>query len=103
MKHLRVTSRRNKKLYDVNVAVNNYDKGDIVWMLNEARHLGTCPKLEMVYEGPYLIKQKVSEMNYVIQLDEQGKQRLVHHNKLKPYRGENPPQWILRVQRKGHR
>ena len=44
------------------VAVNKYDKKDIVWMLNETRHLGICPKLEMVYEGPYLIKQKVSEM-----------------------------------------
>ena len=102
-KHLQVASRRNKGLYDVKVAVNKYDKGDIVWMLNEARHLGTCPKLEMVYEGPYLIKQKVSEMNYVIQLDEGGKQKLVHHNKLKPYRGENPPRWILRVRRKARR
>ena len=99
-KHLQVASRRNKDSYDVKVSVNKYDKVDIVWMLNEARHLGTCPKLEMVYEGPYLIKQKVSEMNYVIQLNKRGEQKMVHHNKVKPYGGENPPLWILYVRKK---
>ena len=99
-KHLLVASKRNKELYDIKVAVNRYKEGEVVWLLNEARHKGTCPKLEMVYEGPYLVKQKISEMNFVIQLDEQGKQKLVHHNKLKPYRGENPPRWVLRMKRK---
>ena len=98
-KHLHVASKRNKELYDTKVSINKYSEGVLVWLLNEARHLGSCPKLEMVYEGPYLIKQKISQSNFVIQLDGQGRQKLVHHNKLKPYKGENPPKWIHRARK----
>lgn len=99
-KHMQIAAKRNKDLYDVKVALNKYNMGDVVWLLNETRHKGVCPKLEMVYEGPYIIKHKVSEMNFVVQFDKKGKQKLVHHNKLKPYKGENPPKWVLQAKKK---
>jgi len=39
--------------------------------------------------------QLFSAINFVIQLDKTGAQRLVHHDKLKPYRGGSTPKWIL--------
>ena len=36
----------------------------------------------------------------VLQLDSTGKERPIHHNKLKPYEKDNPPRWIMKVKRK---
>ena len=33
-------------------------------------------------------------MNFVLLLDQGGKQKGVHHDKLKPYEGDNPPAWL---------
>ena len=37
---------------------------------------------------------------FVLQLDKGGAERPVHHNKLKPYEGRNPPKWVNKA-RKG--
>ena len=39
-------------------------------------------------------------MNLKLQLDKQGNEKIVHHNKLKPYEGDQVPKWILQEQRK---
>lgn len=39
-------------------------------------------------------------MDFVLQLDKDGTKRPVHHNKIKPYEGNNPPRWVMKV-RKG--
>jgi len=54
-----------------------------------------APKLQKVYDGPFLIVQRRSAINFIIQLDKTCAQRLVHHDKLKPYRGSSTPKWIL--------
>ena len=90
-------AKRSKEVYDTNVVSHNYTKGDLVWCLQEKRKVGVTPKFEKRYEGPYLVTQKMSEINFVIQLDNDGNSKLVHHNKLKLYEGENPPQWVLRA------
>ena len=46
------------------------------------------------------MKRKITELNYLLQLDASGLERLVHHNKLKPYEGDHPPSWIKRARRK---
>jgi hypothetical protein len=61
--------------------------------LHEARKEGICPKLEMKYEGPYLILKKISNQNYKIQIDQWGKTNVVHHDKLKPYEGTTEIPW----------
>jgi hypothetical protein len=49
------------------------------------------PKLEKAFDGSYVIKEKRSALNYVLQLNKGGQERVVHHNKLKRYEGKNPP------------
>ena len=44
-------------------------------------------------KGPYLIPEKLSDLDYCIQLDAKGKQKVVHHNKLKPYTGPRGLPW----------
>ena len=92
-------SKRSKELYDVKVAFRRYQEGDVVWCLMEVREVGVTPKLEYVYEGPFLVKKKLSELDYVLQLDRSGKERPVHHNMLKPYTGDHPPRWVVKAKR----
>lgn len=47
-------------------------------------------KFESAYDGPYVVKVKMSKINFILQIDEQGTDRAVHHNKLKLYMGECP-------------
>ena len=98
--HLASAAKRSKGIYDTKVALNRYETGDMVWCLAEARKVGVMPKLEPAYDGPYLIKRKISEINFLLQLDKTGKEKLVHHNKLKPYVGDIPPSWLKKAKKK---
>ena len=97
--HMGVAAKRSKEVYDAKMVKTNYQDGDYVWCLAEARKVGVAPKLERHYAGPYLIAKKVSEVNFVLQLDREGKERLVHHNKLKLYEG-TPKGWLRKARKK---
>ena len=99
-KHLSSAAKRSKELYDTRIALNRYDKGDLVWCLDESRKIGVMPKLEPAYGGPFLVKKKISEINFLLQVDPSGKDKLVHHNKLKPYEGDSPPNWLRKAKKK---
>ena len=98
-KHMSTAAKRSKDLYDTKVAFHRYNVGDVVWCLMEARKVGISPKLERVFEGPFLVRKKHSEIDFVLQLDRAGTERAVHHNKLKPYEGTHIPRWIVRAKK----
>ena len=98
-KHLSSSAKRSKEIYGTKVSVNQYQVGDVVWLLQEARHVGECQKLVRIYEGPYLVIRKYSDINFLLQLDGQGKTKPSHHNKLKPYEGDRAPRWVQKVKR----
>ena len=101
-RHISSAAQRNKEIYDTKVALNKYSVGSVIWYLSEAtcRQVGECQKLMRVYEGPYLIVKKYSEINFLLQLDKKRKTRVTHHNKLKPYEGDDPPSWLRKAKRK---
>jgi hypothetical protein len=74
-----------------------------VWCLAESRKIGIAPKLERLYSGPFVIIRKTSEINFTLQIDESGKERLVHHNKLKKYEGNMPPKWAAKISMRLHK
>lgn len=82
-KYMSAAAKRSKDLYDTKVAFHRYSKGDIVWCLMEVRKVGVTPKLEFGYEGPFLIKEKLSGSDFIVQIDKGGAEKSVHHNKLK--------------------
>ena len=84
-KHMPTAAKRSKDIYDAKVAFHRYSVGDVVWCLMEFRKVVISPKLERTFESPFLICKKLSEIDFVLQLDKSGTERPVHHNKLKPY------------------
>ena len=93
-------ARRNKEIYDSKLSFTQYHVGDAVWFLREARRVGVSQKLEPRFDGPFVVTAMPSKINLTIQLDSDGQQRTIHHDKLKPYRGKNIPSWVLKVQNK---
>ena len=62
-KHLEDAATRQITMYDVKRQQNNYSPGDSVWCLNESRKEGICPKLQLAYDGPFVVAKKFSEQN----------------------------------------
>ena len=99
-KHLDSAAKRSREIYDNRVLQNKYSVGDAVWSLLEARKLGINPKLEPTYEGPFLVKKNYANVDLLLQMDGSGKERLTHHDKLKPYRGDYPPRWLVKAKKR---
>ena len=93
-KRLDVCAKRQKDYYDSQLQINKYKEGDVVWYLQVKRKEVVCPKLIPPYTSPFLIKKKLSEQNYLVQFSEEGREKVVHHDKLKPFKGLTMPRWI---------
>ena len=98
-KHLQNTAVKQKKRYDAKCVVNKYQQGDLVWLLNEIREVDVCSKLQPAYIGPFVISKVLSVFDCEVVINAAGKTKVIHHDKLKPYKGDNPPNWV-RVQSK---
>ena len=91
--HLGKKAVKVKETYDAKKSLLRYSRGDLVLYATEASQLHLAPKLRSPYEGPYLVVEKLSDLAYRIQLDARGKQKAVHHDKLKPYEGRMTLPW----------
>ena len=98
-KYLKESAKRQSDIYDHRQLLHKYDKGDLVWFLQATRKETICPKLQMPYAGPFLVKEKLSNQNYILQFAKDGSTKVVHHDKLKPYMGNSPPTWIVRTKK----
>ena len=96
--HLNVAAKRSMAIYDTKISVNRYKVGDLVWCLDESRKVGITPK--RIYEGPFLVTKRFSELYFLIQLDKKGTEKGVNHDKLKPYEGDYPPAWLKKARKK---
>ena len=75
---------QTKEHYDTKCTLTKYKSGDLVWCATDKKNkLFLAPKLWVLFEGPYLVLDKINDMYCCIQWDAKGKQRVVHHNKLK--------------------
>ena len=90
---LHKNSRRQKRNYDRRAKNPCLQEGAFVWMYNPAKRKGTCPKLQLRWEGPYMILKKLSDVVFRIQRRKGAKPRVVHADRLKPYQGEPLEQW----------
>ena len=72
-KYLPSSAKRSKNNYDVKAAVNKCEKENFVWYLLETHNVGEASKLKQTYHGPFLVKQKVSEVDFLIQFDKNWK------------------------------
>ena len=94
-KHLGRSAIGTKEHYDTKCTLTKYKCGDLVWYATDIKQLHLAPKLQVPFEGPYLILGKISDLDYCIQLDAKGNQKVVHHDKLKTYTGTKGLSWSL--------
>lgn len=92
--HLGKSAKRQKDGYDSKCMLHKYNPGDLVWYANLASQLHLPPKLRKSFCGPLLILEKKNDLNYVIQMNAKKETKLVHHNRLLPYKGNQCPRWI---------
>ena len=88
-----LTSR--KKSYDRKSKMDNYDVGDLVYLLNSAGCIGQSRKLQPIYTGPHLIIKKISEILFAT-VNSRGRQQVIHHDRLRRCSDENIPLWARR-------
>ena len=94
--HLKISTERQKKNYDHRLGnQTKYKTGDAVWLHNPQRKKGLCPKLQRTFEGPYLVTKQISDVIYRIQRGPRAKPKVVHHDRLKPYCGQEVSDWLV--------
>ena len=92
--HLKKAAQTQKGRYDAHTSFNVYRVGDLVWLQNEAGEIEVCTKLQPAFVGPYVVVDVYNLTNLRIQLDAKGKTRVIHHDKLKPFKGTSTIHWL---------
>ncbi|KAJ8311882.1 hypothetical protein KUTeg_010566 [Tegillarca granosa] len=80
--NLHCATKRQKSHYDTKATMSKLKIGEAVYYMGVYRKEGVCPKLQPVYTGPHLIVQTINELNYRIQLDVNGSEKLVHSDQI---------------------
>lgn len=62
--------------------------GDAVWLHDPTKKKGLSRKLRNHWIGPFLIVKKISDVTYKIQESPRSKPKVVHSDRLKPYKGK---------------
>lgn len=88
--HERVRRNRDVKMlkaklvHDRQVMAAPFKKGDAVWLKNEETKKGQCKKFIYKWKGPYLIIEKINDVNYIIRpLYKKGRGITVNRSRLK--------------------
>jgi hypothetical protein len=92
--HLDRAAVTNKQSYDRGAYGEPYNVGANVWLHNVHRAKGRSPKLDMAWEGPYLVTAKLSDVTYRIQRSQRSRPKVVHFNRLKKYTGTECVNWL---------
>ena len=84
------SQERSKRRYDIRRQHVCYSPGDLVWLWTPLRKRGLCQKLLSHYTGPFVVLERLSDLNYNIsRLTETGrcsrKTQVVHIARLKRY------------------
>ncbi|MES9881596.1 MAG: reverse transcriptase domain-containing protein [Sedimenticola sp.] len=80
-------SEKQKRGYDHRLMYNQFERGDAVLMRSRPK-AGISPKLQPLWEGPYIVVERVTDLVYKIQRNSKSSFKVVHHNCLKAYLGE---------------
>ena len=92
--NMNISSDLMKRNYDHKIHHKLYSRGEPVWYYQYQRKVGLNPKFQRPWHGPYVVIDRINDVLYRIKLGPKSKPKVVHHDKLKPYVGENPPNWF---------
>ena len=92
--HIALSSNNMKRLYDRSTNFHKYNPGDAVWLYNPVRTKGLNPKLQRPWQGPFVVTERINDVIYRIRKSPRAKPKVVHHDRLKMYVGEQEPSWV---------
>ena len=95
--HLGRNAKRQKDWYDGKCVLHSYNPGDLVWYSTPSAQIHIAPKLRKSFTGPVIIIDKKNDLNYVIEVNSKGDNKIVHHKKLFPYKGDSRPAWVQKA------
>ena len=96
-RHLGEAFDRQKRYYDlVGRVKNEFQAGQLCWYHNPVKKKGLSPKLQSPWKGPIKVLAVISDVVRRIVTGPRGRQVNVHVDRLKPYTGDNPPDWVNR-------
>ena len=75
--------KKRKDVKDKHCSETNFRIGDRVWLFNPAVKVGQTKKFSSQWRGPYTVIDRVSPVNYRIQLIGTTSTQIVHYNRLK--------------------
>ena len=90
--NMKVCAQRQKRLYDTKTQTRNFVRGEWVWVFYppEAKE-----KFGKGWKGPYLILNRLGEVNYRVQKDQSSAPLTVHVDHIKSYGHDDTPElWI---------
>lgn len=97
--NLKLGAERQKRYYDLKADTHKFRPGDLVWLLNQSRRKGRCPKLQRKWHGPMLVETRVNDVTYKLRISS-TETKVVHFDKLKPYLAVDVPRWIVPLREK---
>ena len=98
-KTLKVVLKRSKKLYDLKTRKTEFNKGDVVYVLNQSTGKGEAKKLNPKWQGPGVIIHQFSPILFQVRLKNRST-KVLNHDTIKKCTDGEIPQWIVRLQEK---
>ena len=92
--HQQEGSLRMKRRYDMRIVASTFGSGDLVWLHNPQRKKGISPKLRRIWEGPYVVVERLNDVVYRIQRGPRAKPKVVHRDRLWKYSGVERADWF---------
>ena len=81
-------------VHDLRLLNHQYEIGDLVYVNKLARKVGKSPKLQPVWEGPFIITKTYGPVLYEVQGRKTSS--VLHHDRLKSYKSDVVPGWVAR-------
>lgn len=94
-RNLHLTADAMKSRYDLKKNAVTFNTDDEAWFYNPKRRKGISPKLQNDWEGPVRIRARLSDLVYRIQVTGSRKTRVVHVDRLAPFRKRSETQQEL--------
>lgn len=98
--NLRTYAEQNKKYYDLRSHGDDFESGNLVYVMKKTRQKGVSPKLDAKWKGPYVVVKKFGTI-YEVQINRQTS-KLYHFDLLKPCFSDinSVAPWLKRAQKK---
>ena len=92
--NLKKQAKYRKKYYDSKAKSRKLEINQPVWLHDTTRKIGVCNKLTNNWKGPYLVLKQLDDLTYLIRASPKMVPKVVHIDRLLPYRGSNLPKWF---------